>query len=69
MIVAPIDDGHVGGNTTEMDRCGQAILSGELPEYTCLLGTLVQETYDTHPDIRDACERGMSTHIAELARD
>jgi TetR/AcrR family transcriptional repressor of nem operon len=46
-----------------------SILRGELWEYTCLLGTLVQETYDTHPDIRDACERSMSTHIAELTRD
>ena len=46
-----------------------SILSGELPEYTCLLGTLVQETYDTHPDIRDACERRMSAHVAELTRD
>ena len=31
------------------------ILQGELPDYTCLLGTLVQETYATHPDIRLAC--------------
>jgi TetR/AcrR family transcriptional repressor of nem operon len=46
-----------------------SMLSGELPEYTCLLGTLVQETYDTHPDIRDACDRGMAAHIAELTRD
>ena len=46
-----------------------AILAGELPDYTCLLGTLVQETYATHPDIRAACERGMSRHIAELTRD
>jgi TetR/AcrR family transcriptional repressor of nem operon len=46
-----------------------AILSGELPEYTCLLGTLVQETYDTHPDIRHACDRALSVHVAELARD
>jgi TetR/AcrR family transcriptional regulator, transcriptional repressor for nem operon len=45
------------------------ILTGELPEYTCLLGTLVQETYATHPDIRAACDRGMSAHIAELSRD
>jgi TetR/AcrR family transcriptional repressor of nem operon len=45
------------------------ILSGELPEYTCLLGTLVQETYDTHPDIRHACDRALSSHIAELTRD
>jgi TetR/AcrR family transcriptional repressor of nem operon len=46
-----------------------SILSGELHEYTCLLGTLVQETYATHPDIRAACDRGMSSHIAELACD
>lgn len=46
-----------------------AILEGELPEYTCLLGTLVQETYATHPELRHACERGMSAHVAELMRD
>jgi TetR/AcrR family transcriptional regulator, transcriptional repressor for nem operon len=46
-----------------------AILSGELPDYTCLFGTLVQETFATHPDIRAACDRGMSRHIAELIPD
>jgi TetR/AcrR family transcriptional regulator, transcriptional repressor for nem operon len=46
-----------------------AILQGELPDYTCLLGTLVQETYATHPDIRAACDRSMSRHIAAIARD
>jgi TetR/AcrR family transcriptional repressor of nem operon len=46
-----------------------AILKGELPDYTCLLGTLVQETYDTHPEIRAACEHGMASHVAELTRD
>jgi TetR/AcrR family transcriptional regulator, transcriptional repressor for nem operon len=45
------------------------ILQGDLPDYTCLLGTLVQETYATHPDIRAACDKGMSTHIAALTRD
>ncbi|HUB14472.1 MAG TPA: TetR/AcrR family transcriptional regulator [Acetobacteraceae bacterium] len=45
------------------------ILRGDLPDYTCLLGTLVQETYATHPDIRAACDRGMSAHIAILTRD
>lgn len=45
------------------------ILQGDLPDYTCLLGTLVQETYATHPDIRRACDQGMSAHIAELTRD
>jgi TetR/AcrR family transcriptional repressor of nem operon len=45
------------------------ILRGDLPDYTCLLGTLVQETYGTHPDIRAACDRGLSAHIAILTRD
>jgi TetR/AcrR family transcriptional repressor of nem operon len=45
------------------------ILTGDLPNYTCLLGTLVQEIYDTHPDIRIACEQALSAHIAELTRD
>ena len=30
----------------------KAILQGELPQFTCLLGTMVQEAYDTHPAIR-----------------
>ena len=30
----------------------RAILRGELPEFTCLLGTMVQETYATHPATR-----------------
>lgn len=46
-----------------------AILTGELPEYTCLLGTLVQETYATHPEIREACDQGMSEHIQVLLQD
>ena len=46
-----------------------AILTGEPAEYTCLLGTLVQETYATHPEIRAACERALSSHIAGLTRD
>jgi TetR/AcrR family transcriptional repressor of nem operon len=46
-----------------------AILTGDLADYTCLLGTLVQETYATHPQIRSACDRGMSAHIAALTRD
>ena len=45
------------------------ILRGDLADYTCLLGTLVQETYATHPEIRAACDRGLSTHIAILTRD
>jgi TetR/AcrR family transcriptional regulator, transcriptional repressor for nem operon len=46
-----------------------AMLQGELPDYTCLLGTLVQETYATHPEIRAACDRTLSRHVEALARD
>ena len=45
------------------------ILQGELPDYTCLLGTMVQETYDTNPSIRAACEKNISAHAADVARD
>ncbi len=40
-----------------------------MPDYTCLSGALVQETYATHPHIPEACEQGMSSHIAQLTRD
>ena len=46
-----------------------AILTGDLADYTCLLGTLVQETYDTHPEIRNACDLALSSHIAAITRD
>jgi TetR/AcrR family transcriptional repressor of nem operon len=46
-----------------------AILTGELPDYTCLLGTLVQETYATHPHLRAACEYALASHIDALTRD
>ena len=46
-----------------------AILNGELAQYTCLLGTLAQETYDTHPHLREAVEREMAAHIAGLLPD
>jgi len=45
------------------------ILTGDLHDYTCLLGTLVQETYATHPHIRAACEEGLASHVAGLTHD
>lgn len=47
----------------------KAILRGSLPDYTCLLGTMVQETYETHPAIRDACNVEISAHAADVAKD
>ena len=45
------------------------ILRGDLPDYTCFLGTLLQEIHTTRPDIRAACDTGTATHIAIIARD
>jgi TetR/AcrR family transcriptional repressor of nem operon len=50
-------------------RFRQEILSGALAEYTCLLGTMVQEAYDTHPVIRTACDKHMSDHALMVQRD
>jgi len=47
----------------------KAILQGDLPDFTCLLGTMVQETYDTHPAIRQACDKSISDHAATLIPD
>jgi TetR/AcrR family transcriptional repressor of nem operon len=47
----------------------KALLLGEPPAFTCLVGTMVQEVYDTHPAIRDACNRSISEHAATLVPD
>lgn len=47
----------------------KALLSGELPDFTCLAGTMVQEVYDTHPAICEACNRSISQHAATLVPD
>jgi TetR/AcrR family transcriptional repressor of nem operon len=46
-----------------------AMLQGDITLYTCLLGTMVQEIYATHPQLRAACDRQMSAHIADLVLD
>jgi TetR/AcrR family transcriptional repressor of nem operon len=47
----------------------KAILNRALPESTCLLGTMVQETYETHPAIRKVCDKHISAHAAAIERD
>jgi TetR/AcrR family transcriptional regulator, transcriptional repressor for nem operon len=39
---------------------------GDLPDITCLLGTTVQETYDSHPELREACDVGITTHAETI---
>jgi TetR/AcrR family transcriptional repressor of nem operon len=45
------------------------LLRGRAQEFTCLLGTLVQETFATHPRLRDACNAGIRAHARTVARD
>jgi TetR/AcrR family transcriptional repressor of nem operon len=45
------------------------ILLGDLPDFTCLVGTMVQEVYDTHPNLREACNRSISGHAETLIPD
>jgi TetR/AcrR family transcriptional repressor of nem operon len=47
----------------------KALLSGNLPEFTCLAGTMVQETYDSHPAIRNACAHAITSHAARVEAD
>ncbi len=47
----------------------KAILTGELPEYTCFAGTIIQEAYVTHPEISMACEKTIAAHAKTLEAD
>jgi TetR/AcrR family transcriptional repressor of nem operon len=47
----------------------KAILKGGVREFTCLAGTMVQETYETHPAIRAAVDRSISGHAAKVEAD
>lgn len=46
-----------------------AFVQGAAAEYTCLVGTMVQESYATHPDVRAACEASIYGHSATLETD
>jgi TetR/AcrR family transcriptional repressor of nem operon len=45
------------------------ILRGEVEEFTCLAGTMVQEAYQTHPEIRRACASCIGGHAEQLESD
>jgi TetR/AcrR family transcriptional regulator, transcriptional repressor for nem operon len=47
----------------------KSLLVGELHEFTCLVGTMVQEVYATHPALREASDRSISKHAATLVPD
>jgi TetR/AcrR family transcriptional repressor of nem operon len=43
-----------------------ALVHGELPEFTCLLGTLVQEVFVRQPALQIACGAGIEAHAQTL---
>ena len=47
----------------------KTILTGDLAEFTCFAGTMVQETYATHPQLRAACESSICGHAKTLEAD
>jgi TetR/AcrR family transcriptional repressor of nem operon len=47
----------------------KAMLRGDIAEFTCLAGTMVQEAYGTHPDIRHACDASIGGHAAKVESD
>lgn len=50
-------------------RFRRELLRGDLWQFTCLVGTMVQETYGTSPAIRDACARSITGHAGTLVAD
>ncbi|MEO1483951.1 MAG: TetR/AcrR family transcriptional regulator [Myxococcota bacterium] len=47
----------------------RALVQGTLPEFTCVVGTMAQETYREHPSIRDACAASIFGHADTLIAD
>lgn len=47
----------------------RAGITGDVAEFSCLAGTMVQEVYDTSDPIRDACGRAILDHAATLSAD
>ena len=47
----------------------KSILTGELPEFTCFAGTIIQEAYATHPEVSAACARNVGGHAQTLEAD
>jgi len=47
----------------------KGLMQGELAGFTCLVGTMAQEAYTTHPQVRDACARSIDAHVDFLLPD
>jgi TetR/AcrR family transcriptional repressor of nem operon len=47
----------------------KSILTGDLSEFTCFAGTIVQEAYATRPELVAACEHNIVGHARTLQAD
>src|SRR5579872_129575 len=47
----------------------KAMLAGTLSEISCLAGTMIQEVYQSHPEIARACEATITDHAANVEKD
>ncbi len=47
----------------------KSLIAGELSQFSCLAGTMVQDCYATSPAIRDACGRAIFGHAETLEAD
>ncbi|HMN71715.1 MAG TPA: TetR/AcrR family transcriptional regulator [Rhodoblastus sp.] len=47
----------------------KGLMQGELPAFTCLVGTMAQEAYLTHPAVRAACAQSIDAHVDMLEAD
>ena len=47
----------------------KTLIRGETHAFTCFAGTMVQDVFDTHPAIRDACRSSIFGHAGTLEAD
>jgi TetR/AcrR family transcriptional repressor of nem operon len=47
----------------------KAMLTGDLPDFTCFVGTIIQETYQTHAELSAAAAGNISRHAKTLEAD
>jgi TetR/AcrR family transcriptional repressor of nem operon len=47
----------------------KAMFKRKIPEFTCLFGTMVQEVYESHPEICKVCGAGIVGHAKTIEAD
>lgn len=47
----------------------KAMFKRKIPDFTCLFGTMIQEVYESHPDICKVCGDGILGHAKTIEAD